>query len=434
MPDPGSGAPGLPPTLFLVVDAIPFDVADEVWRGGGMPGFAAPRPMVSVFPALTHVAVPALLEGTFHERPPGYEVRWLHPPTGELRGGFDEPGAEAGLDPFRVRPEGVLGHGAIYPLPWAAAWAQIRWITHRYRTEGGPWLAYLWASDAVAHFEGREQLVDTFADVCAQLKRVRDEVAARDGITPEIVLASDHGMAFGRLDHLGDDALAAHLRVFGLSEDADGPDRVQLVPFGDVSAGVVYCDPARADHVAEAVTTAPGVELAFSRTPDGFRAWRARGRLERATVRVRDQGSSRQWRYTPEAGDPLDLAPLWATLHDPDGWAPDAALLAATAGHRFPDPLHRVLHGLTELVQWPAPVLFSMAAGYTYGPTWSHAGAELLGGQVGTHGALDRGESVGFAACTFAGDPWPGRAILRPPDVFSPWAELLRAGARIPRV
>ena len=121
----------LPRTLFLVVDAIPFDIADEVWRAGGMPGFARPRPMVSVFPGLTNVAVPALLEDAFHERPFGYEVRYLHPPSGELRGGFDVPGAEAGLDPFRVRPDGTLGHGSIYALPRAAAWAQIRWITHR---------------------------------------------------------------------------------------------------------------------------------------------------------------------------------------------------------------------------------------------------------------------------------------------------------------
>ena len=76
----------LPPTLFLVVDAIPWEIAHEVWMEGGMPGFAEPRAVASVFPALTHVAVAALLEGTFHQRPHGYEVRYLHTPSGEIRG------------------------------------------------------------------------------------------------------------------------------------------------------------------------------------------------------------------------------------------------------------------------------------------------------------------------------------------------------------
>ena len=42
----------------------------------------------------------------------------------------------------------------------------------------------------------------------------------------------------------------------------------------------------------------------------------------------------------------------------------------------------------TDLVEFPAPVLFSMGSGYTYGPALTHAGSTLLGGQVGTHGGL----------------------------------------------
>lgn len=421
-PDP------LPPTLFLVVDAIPFDVAEEVWRAGDMPGFAAPRPMVSVFPGLTHVAVPALLAGAFPARPPGYEVRYLHPPSGEIRGGFGVPGAEEAMRPFRVRPDGVIGHGAIYPLPSRASWAQIRWITHRSRAEGGPWLGYLWASDAVGHFEGRERLLASLSDVCRQVQRARTEVAERDGVEPEVVLASDHGMAFGPLVHLSAEMLAAHLGVFGFSEDAVGMDHIRLVPFGDVSAGVVYCDPTRAAPVAEAVATAPGVRLAFSATADGFQVWRTRGRIERARMERATLGATAHWRYQGELGDPLDLGEPWSQISDTAGWAEDEVVLNRTATHTFPDALHRVWQGLTSLVQWPAPVLFSLDEGYTYGPAWSHAGAALLGGQVGTHGALDRAASLGFAAATHPGDPWAGRAILRPGHVFAPWRDLLRAG------
>jgi hypothetical protein len=414
----------LPPTLFLVVDAIPWDLAQEVWREGGMPGFAEPRAVASVFPALTHVAVAALLEGTFHQRPFGYEVRYLHAPSGEIRGGFDEPGAEAAIEPFRVRPEGTLGHGSIYFLPRAVAAGQIRWISYRYQEEHGPWLGYLWATDAVGHFGGREGMKASFADVCAQVDAARRARLSREGVLPDVVLCSDHGMAFGRNMHLPAEALEAHLRVFGFDPEAEGSDRVRLVPFGDVSAGAAWCDPARADEVAELVATADGVELACAVLPEGFRAWRRRHGLEHA--RIRRDGT--RWRYQPGHGDPLDLAPVFRRFADPDGALDDHALLAATAHHPFPDALHRVHRGLTSLVEYPAHVLFSMAEGWTYGPTIVHAGAELMGGQVGTHGALSRASSLGFCATTAERPGWP-EGLLRPENVFAPWRDLVRAGS-----
>jgi len=74
------------PTFFLLLDAVPYDLAHAVWADGGLPGFVEPRPTVAVFPSLTEVAVPSLLRGIFEERPPGYETRFFHPPSGEIRG------------------------------------------------------------------------------------------------------------------------------------------------------------------------------------------------------------------------------------------------------------------------------------------------------------------------------------------------------------
>ena len=62
--------------LFLVVDAIPHDLALELWSDGAMPGFDEPRPIVSVFPSLSHVAVPSLLRGVLDVHPEGYEARY----------------------------------------------------------------------------------------------------------------------------------------------------------------------------------------------------------------------------------------------------------------------------------------------------------------------------------------------------------------------
>jgi hypothetical protein len=409
------------------VDAIPWELAREVWADGGLPGFAGPRPMVSVFPSLTDVAVPSLLREIFPARPPGYEARWYHPPSGEIRGPGD-PESDAALAPLRARPHGLVAQAAIYLLRGRLAYAQIRWITHRFRNEGGPWLGYLSATDGVAHFDGRDGLARAFRDVAASVAAARSEHARRHGVLPGAVLCSDHGMAFGTVDHLAARDLGARLARAGFALGGAGADRAVLVPWGDVGAGAVHVDRARAAEAAEVVAGAPGVDLAFARVPAGFLVLGGGGSTR---ARVRWRGSA--WRYDAERGDPLDLLPVWDALARAgrlrDGWAQDAELFAQTWQHRYPDPLARVRLAFGDLVRHPAPVLFSMRDECSYGPALTHAGSRLLGGLVGNHGALSARQSLAFAAASEdLGDPWPGAPALRPEDVFRPWAELVRAG------
>ena len=141
-----------------------------------------------------------------------------------------------------------------------------------------------------------------------------------------------------------------------------------------------------------------------------------------------------RYRYRAERGDPLGYAPVFAALERAGaldaGWARDRDLFAASWDHRYPDAPARVRHGLTDLVQYPAPVLFSMRDSWTVGPALTHAGARLLGGQLGTHGALGAEQSLGFAAVTADGaDPWEGAPALRPAQVFRPWLDRVRAGS-----
>jgi hypothetical protein len=279
--------------LFLVVDAIPHDLAREVWSDGGMEGFCEPRPVVSVFPSLSHVAVPSLLWGTFETRPPGYEARYYEADTGEVRGGYSEAESEAALEPFRARPRGLVGHLAVYLLRGALAWGQIRWITHRFRQEGGPWLGYLSATDGVGHFGGRPGLERSFRDICARLREARQEHRRRKGVLPHVVLCSDHGMAFGRFQHLGVKQLEERLERAGFHPGNRGPDGVVLLAYGDVGAGVVYADRSRAPEVAELIASAPGVDLAFARIEGGSVAFAERGEPSRARLSWRGQ----EYRY-----------------------------------------------------------------------------------------------------------------------------------------
>lgn len=397
------------PMLFLVVDAVPYDVAMACWDAGRMPGFEAPRPMVSVFPSLTTVAVPALVRAIRDVAPPSYEARWYDPEAGEVRGGVTAPEVDEAMAPYRTAPGGTMEHIVEYALGSRFTWGEVRWITARFHREGSPWLGYLSSTDAVAHFQGRAALVQAFGDVCDQVVRACDSYATREGRRPGVVLTSDHGVWFGglqpqrlaRLEHL--------LALAGLTSEA------RLAPLGDVGAGAVWCDTDDSRAVAEVVAAVPGVELAFARTAPGFTALRVRDGLEEARVRWR----GRRYRYEAIRGDPLDLLPILG-----EAWLDEAALLALTWDHCFPDPLVRVRHGLTELVRQPAQVLFSMADGWTHGPPLIQAAASLRGGQVGTHGALTRAQSLGFAATT---EPlWRQPGPLRPSDVFAPWVRLLR--------
>ncbi|MGH0034896.1 MAG: hypothetical protein ACQGVK_07700 [Myxococcota bacterium] len=419
-----------PPVFFLLVDAIPHGLAHEVWAEGGLHGFREPRPVVSVFPSLTEVAVPALLSEIFPERPPGYEARYYHPPSREVRGGLHESGSGAATAPYRARPRGAIAQAGIYLLRARLAEAQIRWINHRFAHEGGPWLGYLSATDGVGHFDGRASLVEAFRDIAASVHAVRSESLRRNGVWPGVVLCSDHGMSFGPLEHLSEAALADELRRGGFPTGHSAEEGVVLVPHGEVGGGVVHCRAERAAEVALVVSQAPGVELVCSRTGDGCMVFGGSGRRGRARVRWRGDAL----RYECLDGDPLEYAPLWRELERDgrlrDGWADDRELFRRSLGHRFPDALARLRRGLEDLVRFPAPVLFSMRDGWTYGPALTHAGARMMGGQRGTHGALSREQSLGFAAVTDDGsDPWAGAQALRPEDVFRPWREWVRAGS-----
>jgi hypothetical protein len=417
------------PLLFLVVDAVPFDLAQELWAVGDLPGFAEPRPTVAVFPSLTEVAVPSLLRGIFPAKPPGYEARYYDPTRGEVRGYPGDPRSDEAMAPFRARLRGFLPTAAMYVLRARLSYAQIRWIAHRFRKEGGPWLGYLSATDGVAHFSGREALRAAVRDIAASVDEARREHERQHGQLPGAVLCSDHGMAFGPVEHLGASALGARLAEAGFEMGARGRDGAVLAPCGDVGAGVVHCDPARAVEVARVVADAPGVELAFGRVDGGCVVFAAREDASCARARIAWQGGA--YRYEPERGDPLDYTEVYGTLEErdalEDGWASDELLFATTWSHPYPYALPRVRSALEDLVRYPANVLFSMRDTWTYGPALTHATARLVGGVVGNHGAITSAQSLGFAAVTEdSGEPWPGAPALRPEEVFRPWRDLVR--------
>lgn len=436
MDSPGRPAP--PPILFLAIDAIPYDVAHELWSDGALAGFRKPRPMIAVFPSLTNVAVPSLIEASFKTRPFGYEARYIDPTTGKTGGGFSDDEGDDALAPFHGRPRGLFTHLVVYFIRRPLAYAQTRWITRQFQSDGGPWLGYVSATDGVAHFGGRDGLSRSLRDIFSAVVAMRREHAERTGVEPDVVLCSDHGMAFGRFRHLSSTDLAARLTAAGHRVCHDLHDGAVLLPLGDVGAGSIYTRGGDAAELAHLVAGAAGVDLAFGRVGDGCICFARRppgNRMVSARIRWQRDGNRHRYRYQRIDGDPLGYARVFDRLAAErrldDGWADDRALFDASWSHAYPDALARVHHALSDLVRVPAEVLFSMRDTYTYGPPLTHLGATLMGGQLATHGALSSAQSTGFATCTFSEDPWNG-AALRPRDVFAPWHDLVRVGSATP--
>lgn len=397
-----------PPLLCLVLDAVPYGLMARLHAEGRLPGFAPPRALVAPFPSLTTVAVPRLALSLTDAVPPGYESRWFHPPSGEVRGGLQDTASEAPLAAFHGRPGGAIAHLSVYALPSTLAYHQVRWLTGRFARDGGPWLGWITATDGVAHFEGEDALRVAVIDVLGRVRQVCATFEEEHGVAPRVVLCSDHGSWFGRLSHL--DALQVTLALRRADVGA-----FALVPLGDVGAGCVHCELRRAPEVARVVAELPGVDLAVARVAEGA----ARVIATRGEGRVEWDGERTRW--VPERGeDPLRLGDRVGR------WRTDAEWLADALDDDYPAAPPRIRDGLTTLVEWPAPVLFSMADGATYGAPLAHVAARLIGGQVGTHGALSRAQSLGFAA-TAVPEPWAPGPVW-PQEVFAPWRDRLSAG------
>ncbi len=393
------------PFLFVLVDAIPHDVARRAWMDGAFPGFPPPSQLVSTFPSLTYVAIPAIVRGISQYKPPGYEAVWFDPERGTLVRDLDH-----------IEPHGVdtwprlnlFAEGALYALPRGFTYSQTRWIKQAApRHLDRPWVGWISATDALGHFKGRAAMHRAVSAIGGQVAQVREEYARIHGSLPRVVLASDHGMEFGIRSHLTQEDLQRFLALSGFAGPWGALDGVVVAALGVVGCGVLHTHPERAEAVAEVVSQAAGVDLAMARTRTGAAVFAVRGG---GVARADLHWDGDRYRYDPVSGDPLACADLAGT------WTPDRESFERTAGRRYPDAWRRIRDGLDGgICQVPATVLFSMEAGWTFVPLSVHTGASLVGGILATHGALHAAQTCGFVMDTAGRLP----PFLRPWEVSS---------------
>jgi hypothetical protein len=157
------------------------------------------------------------------------------------------------------------------------------------------------------------------------------------------------------------------------------------VPFGLVNYASLN-SPRRADLAAD---LAQNPHILLASCVEGDQVVVLAGGGQKAIITRRGD----RYGYGVVSGDPLQLAGIVKGLQaDQDGFYDDQEVLAATADHVYPDPLHRLWRAHLGLVQNPPDVIVSLEESYYYG---LHSLAKRVEVES-THGSLQRGPSRAF--------------------------------------
>lgn len=112
-----------------------------------------------------------------------------------------------------------------------------------------------------------------------------------------------------------------------------------------------------------------------------------------------------------------------------EGFLP-SAWLTATHDHRYPDALGRIA-GAFSLVTQPPSVVCSTAPGFMFGPSSTALTSRLTKGPLRwTHGALDRGATLGFLLTDI--EDYSTAPALRAQDALAPLVPLLDPSGSCP--
>jgi hypothetical protein len=402
-----------PRRLLLCLDGVPLEIIEAAKGRGLFDNFGAPARLLSPFPTLTNVALSQMLGAT---APLGYESLYFDREARELRGGVrkyigrrtPDKTPSSYMDELDYQ-EPLAFEFLIYVAPETVWRADMRRFRERFQSapQHRDFFAFLKGTDGLLHIRGPERL----GVALHSLDLILREIQATCGRETEIVLFSDHGMNLQEnrrihlQSHLGRAGFAVASRLQG-ERRRNGNARVSAPAFGLCGYAAVYCaeetDPA---SVADALTTLEGVDFSLHRDAKGVVVKGARGE---ARIERRTSGEGKFYAYEPrDGGDPLRLAGVRRALEDAGqlderGFAPDAAWLARTADHLYPDALANLYDSLcAPRVRHTADLLVSLHDGYYYGATaFSH-----LARLAATHGNALRPSTSAFLMSTHRAFP-----------------------------
>jgi hypothetical protein len=393
--------------LLLCLDGVPLEVIRRAKSRGLFDNFNEPSGLLSPFPTMTNIALSTMLGAT---PPLGYESLYFDREARELRGGVrkyigrrtPDKVPSSYMDELDYQ-EPLPFEFLVYVAPDAVWRADMQRFRDRFRAapQDRDFFAFLKGTDGLLHIRGPRKLEVALES----LDKILKEIQAWCGDETEIVLFSDHGMNLeeNRRVHLQTHLRASGFRVADRFGDAKRGDRnsVAAPAFGLCGYAAVYCsdetDPA---HVAAALASLEGVDFSVYR--EGASSVVVKGSRGAARVTRAGNGRGALYGYEQLSGDPLELAEVKRSLReagelDPAGFASDAAWLAHTSDHVYPDAPANLFNSLhRERVRHTADVLVSLADGYYYGMSFFSRFVRLLA----THGNALRSSTHAFLMST----------------------------------
>lgn len=392
---PGFAA-SAPPERWLVIciDAVPLAVMQELWDRGHFREFHRPSALVSTFPSDSEVAIAEAL----HAPPgPGYEHQYFDRAANRLRGGIFVTLTGRSV-PYLQRFDYVAPgwHKAIQYVIVRKSWhAEMGRLRRLLRQTQKPVLhAHVSSGDPLFHILRREEAEPLLLEFEHVIREAYYAGRGRVGV----LLWSDHGNTLVRSRAVPLDALLASRSWRRTNSLRDSRD-VVIPSYGLVGFFAVYCARQAVPELARDLTELEGAELVVYRLPEGHGAVILGTDDSEALLHWSADGS--RFEYEARRGDPLELVPVFDALRDAGkldalGRAADNDLFTATARARFPDAAARIRSWASGQVENPSDIVVSLKPGY-------YQGKGVFEGIVtieGTHGALERDSSLGFAMGT----------------------------------
>ena len=398
------------PHLMIVLDGVPFELVDELYREGHFRFFHPPARVICCFPGMTDLALSEL----FHTgRCLAYQARYFDREANRFTDG-NAVYLSGRNSPWLARMSyrcSFWWDALAYLNPQAVFNHEIKAIASAFRKiDIGEACAYSVATAGLGTRGSREGIREYLRTIDRLCEQIIYERRGRVHLT----LTADHGhnltenkrISFRETLEAGGYRQAKSLRE---------PRDVVPVGYGLVTYAALFTnDPA---GVADCLLGHEDVELACYPRDD---AVVVRDRTGEARITRGTSGFA----YDSRRGDPLRLAAIIERLRldgkvSGDGEIDSAALFEATLDHDYPDPLARLWDAFHELVEYPPDLIVNLRDGACYGSRFFHA---MIGRVSSTHGSLNRASSTTFVLTTLGQLP----AAMRAPHVL-PTLERLRS-------
>ncbi len=379
------------PHYVILLDGIPYKLAEKYYNEGGFRLFYRPAKLISVFPSFTDLAYSELF-GTTPIK--GFEALYYDRRKNRLSDGdavylsqknapwqkLIDYRASMLLDPIGyVNPNFVFNH-------------EIQQITSLFeKKQTGTVIAYSVGTANVGTRYGAKGLMRCLIRVDNLCEKLIYDKRGRAKIT--ILADHGHNLTPAKFFNLREALKKSGFHVVRkLKKEGD----VVCIEFGLVTCGELYTN--QPEKVALAMLKYEQVNLAIYPKPNSnYSEIIVRNSDGKALLRKGKGG----YIYDAIKGDPLELKPIIAKLKqsgkvDDKGVIDDDSLFDATVNHKYPDPLARIWRAYHGLAENPADLLLTIKDGWFTGkPSF----AKMVN-VASTHGSLNWKNSVTFFMTT----------------------------------